>query len=646
MMRYLHVDFETRSSVDLKTAGVKKYTESPDFQIILVAWARDDEPVNCCSPDNMPYLDELLLMFSDPEIIKVAHNGVSFERSCILAQWGVNSPSEQWIDTMILASYAGLPASLDGCGEALNLTEKKLKSGVSLINWFCKPCKPGPKNHYTGWHSPEESPAKWDEFKTYCARDVVTEREIFNELKDLETPAWERKVFDLDTRINARGVLLDKQFIESALYIDQLTQSKLYGEMVELTGLNNPMSVTQLNQWLHDRDCPLASLAKDHIQTVLALSTLPSDVRRVLELRLLLSKTSIKKYDAMLAGECADGRVHGITQYYGTRTGRWAGRKVQLQNLPQNHLDPIEGYREIIKNRDIKSLELIGLSEVPDILSQLIRTAFIAPPGETLLVADFSAIEARVIAYLAGENWVLDAFRSGKDIYCETASKMFHVPVEKHGVNAHLRAKGKICTLALGYQGGVGALKAFGADKMGMTEAEMQALVYQWRDANPHIVRFWKNVERAATLALRGYPAQVEDCSATITMQLVKGRLEVKLPSGRIIRYVDPVLDGNRISYWGQDQTTRRWTLIDTYGGKLVENIVQAVARDILAQAMLKLDAAGYKIVFHVHDEVICEAPADASWKTMAAIMASSVPWAPGLPLNADGYSTEFYKKD
>ena len=647
--RTLHLDLETYSSVDLAKSGLYKYVDSPDFEILLLAYAWDDDPVQVLdlTGEHPAELDAVIAAIENPDITKVAHN-CAFERTCLRKYLGCSLLANEWQDTMILAAMNGLPQSLDAAGAALQLQDQKIKEGTSLISYFCKPCKPTFSNGGRTRNLPCHAPDKWERFKTYCARDVEVEREIFRRLSVVAAyvPDWERRVFELDSRINDRGVLVDLDFVESAMAVDRAFNDKHFAEMQRLTGLDNPCSVAQLKQWLESVGVSCDSLNKQTVADLIEQTTDPT-IRRVLELRQQLGKTSIKKYETMQAAACRDGRVRGIMQYYGAgRTGRWAGRIVQPQNLPQNHLDQIDIVRGIVRDRDLDTLETL-YDNVPDTLSQLIRTALIAKPGHTFLVADYSAIEARVIAYLAGEQWRMDVFANGGDIYCSSASAMFHVPVEKHGINGHLRQKGKIAELACGYGGGVGALKAFGADKMGLSDDEMQSIVAQWRAASPSIPRFWHETEKAVKHALRtpGRAFTVQPCG----VKYIRDRMALRciLPSGRQLAYWAARLDADgSIRFMGQNQTTRKWEQMETWGGKLVENIVQAFARDCLAVAMLRLDAAGFNIVFHVHDEVIVEAPEGSRWEDVADIMGQPIDWAPGLLLRGDGYETKFYRKD
>lgn len=645
--RRLLIDLETYSSVDISKTGAFRYTESPDFEILLLAYAWNDGPVrvlDLTDPLRRDELPDILSAILDPDTVKVAHNS-AFERACLSRHLGRALPAGEWEDTMVLAAMNGLPQSLDAAGAALRLSEQKIKEGTSLISYFCKPCKPTISNGRRTRNLPIHAPEKWERFTEYCRRDVEVEQQIYYRLRSFPVTDFERRVWALDARINERGVLVDTELAEAAIAVDEAFTAAHSAELKRLTGLENPNSVAQLKTWLTAVGIEADSLDKATVAELLETVTDPT-IRRVLELRRLLGKTSTKKYQAMLTAACADDRVRGIMQYYGAgRTGRWAGRIVQPQNLPQNHLDGIDKVRELVRQRDLESLELC-YDNVPDVLSQLIRTALIAKPGYTFLVADYSAIEARVIAYLAGEKWRMDVFAEGGDIYCSSASQMFKVPVVKHGVNGHLRQKGKIAELACGYGGGVGALKAFGADKMGLTEQEMQNIVTQWRIASPKIPKFWRDTEDAARNAL-------DTRGRTYTLPCgVKYRrdaeaLQCKLPSGRILSYWSAWLDDEGgIRFMGQNQTTRKWEKAETWGGKLVENIVQAYARDCLAVALDRLDKAGYNIVFHVHDEIIAEAPDGSRWEDMAEIMGQPIDWAPGLLLRSDGYSTKFYMKD
>lgn len=658
--RVLYLDTETFSSIDIKKAGAFKYMEAPDFEILLLPYAWNDDPVrvlDLTDPADQEELPDILAGLQDPGTIKVAHNS-AFERAAYHRAFGFYQPPEEWVDTMILAAYNGLPMSLDSAGAALQLEQQKLKEGTALISYFCKPCKPTIANGGRTRNLPQHAPEKWERFKAYAGRDVETMRLIYKKLSRYPVTDFERQVWALDARINERGVLVDLGLAQAAIDLDAAFKAEHMEEMARLTGLDNPNSVSQLRGWLEAVGISCESLNKATVADLRKAATDPT-TRRVLELRQLLGKTSTKKYEAMVNAAGAGDRVRGITQYYGAgRTGRWAGRLVQLQNLPQNHLDGIDTVREIVRARDLDTLELL-YDSVPDVLSQLIRTAFIAKPGHTFLVSDYAAIEARVIAYLAGERWRLDVFAKGGDIYCSSASQMFKVPVVKHGINGHLRQKGKVAELACGYGGGVAALKAFGADKMGLTETEMQDIVNQWRAASPTIPKLWSRVENAAKQALahpgRWVPVWRPKYLAGSPDTIAEYRkdtdaLRCRLPSGRILTYWGARLEDHRgrpsIVFMGQNQTTRKWEKTETWGGKLVENIVQAFARDCLAVAMTRLESAGYSIVFHVHDEVVIEAPDGSRWQDAADIMGRPIDWAPGLLLRGDGYETKFYMKD
>lgn len=676
--RVLFLDTETYSETDIRSAGAYKYMEDPSFEILLLPYAWNDEPARVLDLTDKSYetyqeLQDIIAGLNDPDVIKVAHN-TPFERGAYFRQFGFYQPPEQWVDTMILCAMNGLPMSLDAAGAALRLQEQKIKEGTALINYFCKPCKPTIKNGGRTRNLPEHDPEKWARFKEYALRDVDVERDIFKRLGGYTVSDFERRLWALDVRINERGVLVDTELAEAAVAVDEAFAAEHSAEMQKLTGLDNPNSVAQLKDWLAALGVECESLNKATVSDLKA-DTSDRVIKRVLELRQLLGKTSTTKYKAMLAAACADNRVRGLLQYYGAgRTGRWAGRLVQVQNLPQNHLDDIDKVREIVRERDLDTLELL-FESVPDVLSQLIRTAFVAKPGHTFHVADYAAIEARVIAYLAGEAWRMEVFAKGGDIYCSSASQMFKVPVEKHGINGHLRQKGKVAELACGYGGGVGALKAFGADKMGLSEEEMQDIVTQWRLASPTIPKLWRRVEDAAKAAL-GSPGRrvhvsgkVYDPERARENELATGApagsyspffngspvctywrdrdaLRCRLPSGRVLTYWEARIEDGSIVFMGQNQTTRKWEKTETWGGKLVENIVQAVARDCLAVSMLRLDEAGYDIVFTVHDEIIAEAPEDTRWEDMAEIMGRPIEWAPGLLLRGDGYSTRYYLKD
>ena len=655
--RRLFIDLETFSSVDISSAGAFKYTEAPDFEILLVAYAWDDGPVRVLDLTSWePFVMgrrnsradavgsawmEVAEAILDPSVIKVAHN-CAFERAALSRYLGRDLPPEEWEDTMVLAAYNGLPLSLDGAGAALGLPNQKIKEGSALIRYFCTPCKPTKANGQRTRNLPEHAPDKWARFVEYCGRDVEVAQAIYARLGSTPVTPFERRIFALDARINERGVLVDLDLARAAVAVDEAFTAELREEMQRLTGLENPNSVVQLKDWLEGCGHFSESLAKAAVAGLLEEASDPV-VTRVLRLRQMLGKTSTTKYGTMLAAACSDNRMRGLTQYYGAaRTGRWAGRLVQLQNLPRNYLDAIGSVRELVLSRDLATIEML-FDDVPDVLSQLIRTALVAKPGHTFLVADFSAIEARVIAWMAGEQWRQDVFASGGDIYCSSASQIFRVPVEKHGVNGHLRQKGKVAELACGYGGGVNAMKAFDTDNV-LTEAEMSDIVTQWRAASPTIPKFWRDTEKAAKLALEN-PGKSYRIQCGVTFRKSPDALHLFLPSGRRLSYWGARLENGSIVYMGQG-SQGGWLKKDTWGGKLVENIVQAVARDCLAVAMDRLDAAGFAVVFTVHDEVIVEAPEGSRWEDVAEIMGRPIDWAPGLLLRADGYDTKFYRKD
>ena len=657
----LGIDIETFSSVDIKN-GAYAYSEAPDFEILLIAYKFSDEDkvklIDLTDDpeelENLRFWDAL----TDPEVVKTAYNA-NFERTCLARHTGEAMPPEQWRCTMVLAVQLGLPRSLAAVGPALGLTEEeqKKKTGAALIQYFCKPCKPtrtnGQRTKNTRLHAPE----KWELFKEYNIQDVVTEQIILKRLRDFRPDQSEQDLWTLDQEINDRGVLLDIPMAGSIVEFDTERSADLLAEAQQITGLSNPNSLAQLKPWLADNGLATDTLRKDDVAAMLADPSLHANVRRVLEIRQTLSKTSVKKYQTMLdiAGE--DDRARGIMQFYGGHTGRWAGRSLQPQNLARNTMpdDELDVAREFVKMGDFESLEMI-FGEPAPIFSQLVRTAFIPSPGNRFIVSDFSAIEARVIAWIAGEEWRLEVFRNDGDIYCESASHIYHVPVVKHGINGELRQRGKVAELALGYGGAVGAMKQM--DTSGsVPEDEMQGIVTQWRAESPKIVRMWRDCQDAAVSVIRGnQPKRVlRSLQGTeFYVKLVDGTpvLFIRLPSGRPIAYWDPkVMDtemGPRITYMTQNQTTRKWERCETYGGKLTENIVQSVARDCLAEKMKLLESMGYPIVFHVHDEMILDVPRED--KEAAAlvdrIMGEPIDWAPGLPLKGGTYECDFYRKD
>ena len=645
--RTLFADIETYSSADLARGGVRKYAEAPDFDILLMSYTWDDAPVRVwdfTADGPPPWLREALL---DDTVLKVAWN-IAFERTCFNRYFDLYTPPEQWRDAMTLAAMNGLPMSLEAAGAALQLTEQKLDTGKALINYFCKPCRPTKVNGGRTRNLPEHAPDKWQQFITYCGRDTEVERTIYKRLIHFPVTATERRVEWADARINERGVMIDRQLVASAIRMDDAFKAEHMAEMQRLTGLENPNSLVQLKGWLATRGLTPETLDKKAVTELLGTAIDPT-TRRVLRLRQLLGKSSTAKYTAMEEAVCNDGRIRGLLQYYGAgRTGRWAGRRVQLQNLAQNHLEQIDLVRDIVKQGDLEGLELI-YDNVPDVLSQLIRTALIAKPGHTCLVADYHAIEAVCIAYLADEGWRLNVFAGDGKIYEASYAQAFGVPKESVKKGTPERQKGKIMELALGYGGGPSALLAFGADKLGLAPEQLQELVDRWRAASPKITAMWRACEKAAKAAIR-CPGKAYRLKNGCTYLRDRDALRLILPSGRRLSYWGAWLDedSGSIRFMGQNQTTRKWERMETWGGRLVENIVQAYARDILAEAILRLEAAGFPVVFSVHDECIVEAPEGARWQDMAEIMGQPVSWAPGLDkyLHADGYETKFYRKD
>lgn len=653
MMRQLGIDIETYSSWDITQVGVYAYADAPDFEVLLFAYKADDAPVriiDLAQGEELPA--EILQALYDPECLKTAYNA-NFEMTCLSRMLKRQMDPAQWSCTSVLALTLGLPGYLAGVGGALHFAEDKQKMSVGkrLINYFCKPCKPTKANGMRERNLPEHKPEDWELFKEYCKQDVVSEQEIRARLERFLPSPKEHKLWELDQRINNAGILIDTQLVDNAINLDYAIRSAALQELRSRTGLDNPNSVSQLKAWLEqETGQKIDSLDKQFVEDQLKRKDLPGGTRKVLELKTLISKTSVKKYEAMKEAKCSDGRIHGLLQFYGAnRTGRWAGRLVQVHNLPQNHLEDLDLARQLVRSGDLGMLQML-YDNPSDVLSQLIRTALVARPGCEFLVADFSAIEARVIAWLAGEKWRLKTFADGGDIYCASASAMFGVPVEKHGQNSHLRQKGKIAELALGYQGSVGALISMGATKMGIPEKELPDIVSKWRYASPHIVKMWWDAEAAAKKALQ-YKTSVP-FTRGIVFSVEAGILFIRLPSGRRIAYPSPKLVENdtgkaSITYMGVNQASKAWCRLETYGGKLVENIVQATARDCLADAMLRLDAAGYQILMHVHDEVIVEAPVgSAKLEDLTRIMATNSAWNRGLPLAAAGYVTPYYKKE
>lgn len=655
-MKTLSIDLEIRSSVDIGKCGVYKYAESPDFDILLFGVSVDSGPItvyDLACGDVIP--NDILAALSDERVTKWAYNA-SFERVCLSVWLRRNYPQyfstysikgdpvqnyldpASWKCTLVWAAYNGLPLGLEKVGAVLGFEEQKLKEGKELIRFFCTPSRTAGR----AWNLPEHALDKWALFKKYNERDVQVEMQIQERLRHYPVPdaVWDE--YHLDQQINDRGIMIDREMVAQALRIDELSKADLTAKMQKKTGLDNPNSVSQMKDYLIENGMEVGSLGKKDVATM--MKTAPEDLVEVLVLRLQLAKSSVHKYEAMQNAVCADGRCHGMFQFYGAnRSGRWAGRLIQLQNLPQNHMEDLEQARDLVKAGDYEMLSML-YDSVPGVLSELIRTAFIPRPGYKFIVSDFSAIEARVLSHLAGEKWRTEVFHNGRDIYCESASRMFGVPVEKHGQNAHLRQKGKIAELALGYGGSVGALKAMGALDMGLTEDELQPLVTMWRESNPNIVTYWWAVDEAVKTAIEMRIPQKVGC---VRFEVHSGMLFITLPSGRRLAYVKPRIGENKfggksVTYMGID-AQKKWSRIESYGPKLVENIVQAVSRDILAYAMRTLSYC--QIVGHVHDELIIECDPQVSLDAVCEQMGRTPPWLPGIELRADGYECAFYQK-
>lgn len=661
MMKELSIDLETYSDIDISKCGAYKYAESDNFEILLFGVSVDNGPVvvyDLASGDEIPA--EILAALSDENVTKWAFNA-SFERVC-LSDWlrkhhpkyfktynTQGDPVQNFLDpaswkcTMIWSAYMGLPLSLEGVGAVLKLQNQKMKEGKDLIKYFCSPCKPTKVNGGRTRNLPEHAPDKWETFKTYNRRDVEVELSIKQRLSKFPVPDSVWHEYHIDQEINDRGIMLDMDVVENAIGFDTRSKSALMIAMKNITNLDNPNSVVQMKQWLSDNGVKTKSLGKKDVAGL--IKETDGDISKALKLRLQLAKSSVKKYQAMQNAVCKDGRAHGMFQFYGAnRSGRWAGRLIQLQNLPQNHMSDLAEARELVRTGDYDTLNML-YDDIPDTLSQLIRTAFIARPGYKFIVSDYSAIEARVLAHLAGETWRSKVFAEGKDIYCASASQMFGVPVEKHGINSHLRQKGKIAELALGYGGSVGALKSMGALEMGLNEEELQPLVDSWRNSNPMITAFWWDVDNAIKTAIKMHiPTEVNG----IHFCYKSGMLLIKLPSGRVLSYVKPKIGENRfggesVTYEGIG-STKKWERIESYGPKFVENIVQAVSRDLLCYAMQNL--SDQQICGHVHDELIIECPEDTDVSSITSIMGQSPAWMPDILIRGDGYETKFYKKD
>lgn len=659
MRHHLSIDIETKSSIDIQKAGLYKYAQSPDFEVLLFAYKWDEDPVelvDLTEGEQIPewVLDELV----NPETWKHAYNA-AFEWYC-LNRAGYETPLEQWRCTMMHGLYCGYTAGLDATGRAIGLPQdkQKLTTGKALIRYFCVPCKPTKSNGNRTWNLPKHAPEKWVLFKEYCKQDVVTEHEIWKRLEIYPVPEEEEALWQMDIHMNAFGVRVDEALIDGALSIDEICREKLTGEAIRITGLQNPNSTAQLKAWIEQQTgIEVSGLTKENVTELLARNDISEEVRRVLEIRQQLGKTSIKKYVAMKTAEGEEERVRGLTQFYGAnRTGRWAGRLVQMQNLPRNYLKTLDEARNLVKAKNYTGVRLI-YGNVPDTLSQLIRTAFIPTEGRKFVVADFSAIEARVIAWLAGEQWVNEVFATHGKIYEATASQMFHVPIEKivkGNPEYSLRQKGKVATLALGYQGGSNALIAMGALNMGLTEEELPDIVQRWRNANPRIRDLWYAVEEASIQTmLTAQPQAIYGLIFALESDLVYGQsfLTVQLPSGRKLFYPKPFLKENQfgkmaIHYYTVGQQTRKWEVTSTYGGKMTENIVQAIARDCLAETLRRIDARGLQVVFHVHDEVIVDAPLETTVEELCDLMAEPIGWAPGLILKGAGFESSYYMKD
>lgn len=649
-MKKLSCDIETFSDVDLIRCGVYKYADSPNFEMLLFAYAVDDGDVNIidvAGGEELP--EEIIQAIKSDTVVKTAYNA-QFERVCLsrylkLPEGEYLNP-QSWYCTAVQAAELALPLSLADVGSVLGLERQKMTEGKELIKYFCVPCKPTKSNGNRTRNRPCHDINKWETFKKYCMRDVDVERQIADKLKMYPISDEEHRLYVLDQIINDRGVLVDCELAGQAVKLNSIQTAVAVEQAYMITGLENPNSVTQLKQWLKENGVEIESLSKKAVKS-LADET-DGDVSEMLKLRLLMAKTSVKKYEAVIRSVCSDNRVHGMMRFCGAnRTGRWSGNILQPQNLPQNHLPDLTLARDIVKYGDFEMLDMM-FGNVPNVLSELIRTVLITKPNHRFIVADFSAIEARVLAWIAGEQWRIDTFRNGGDIYCASASKMFKVPVEKHGVNGELRQKGKISELACGYGGSVGALKNMGAVEMGVQENELQGLINDWRNANPHIVRFWYEVGNAAMKAIK---EKTTVPLGKLVFAYERGILFIRLPSGRRLSYIKPRIGTNRfggdsITYMGIN-SAKKWDRLETFGGKLTENIVQGTARDLLANALINAANAGYDTVFHVHDEIICEVPNGyGSVDELCKLMCIKPEWADGLPLNADGFECEYYKKE
>lgn len=647
-IKEMSLDIETKSSVDLAKCGVYKYSESEDFDILLLGVSVNREPVvvyDLACGDEIPA--RILVAITELGVLKFAYNA-SFERICISAWMRRHHPEylngqryldpSSWRCDLVLAAYNGLPLSLAQVGAVLGFEEQKMKEGKDLIRYFCTPSRTKERD----WNLPAHAPEKWDLFRKYNQRDVEVEMQIQQRLRDYPVPDTVWNEYHLSEEINDRGIMIDRDLVEQAVRIDTLTKADISEKMKALTGLDNPNSVSQLKDWLAGKGIVTESLGKKDVQEL--IKAVPPDIAEVLSLRLMLARSSVKKYQAMLNSVCEDGRCHGMFFFYGAnRTGRFAGRIIQLQNLYRNSIPDLEQARELVRSGDYETLSLL-YDNVPEVLAQLVRTAFIPAPGSKFIVADFSAIEARVLSFLAGERWRMEVFENGFDIYCMSASQMFGVTVEKHGINGELRAKGKVAELACGYGGSIGALKAMGALEMGLTESELPPLVDAWRNANPHIVQYWWQIDRAVKQAVMAHIPSKVGC---VKIYWKSGMLFIGLPSGRRLAYVKPRIGENRfggdsVTYMSLD-TAKKWIRTESYGPKFVENLVQAISRDILTYAMKSLSR--YRIVAHIHDEVVIECPKDTSVRKVCDKMGQTPQWITGLSLQADGYDCYYYMK-
>lgn len=651
-MKILSIDIETFSDIDLGKCGVYRYTDSPNFDILLFAYSIDEGPVSIvdlASGEELP--EKIVEAILSEDIIKTAFNA-NFERVALMRYLSrklskdVYLNPSSWRCSEVQAAMLGLPLHLEGVAKVLRLEVQKMAEGKPLIRYFCIPCNPTAANGGRTRNLPSDAPDKWELFKQYNIRDVEVELEIRKKIKDYPIPESEQALYELDQRINDRGFRADMNFVMQAISCDKQFTVAATERAYELTGLDNPNSVSQLKDWLSERGVEVESLSKKNVKEL--VSETEGEVEEALKLRLLMAKTSVRKYEAIERAVCSDGRVHGLFQFYGAnRTGRFAGRLVQVQNLPQNHLVDLKLARDLVREGHFEDLQML-FGNTPGVLSELIRTAFIPKEGHRFIVADFSAIEARVLSWLAGEKWRIEVFQSHGKIYEASASQMFHVPLEEITKGSPLRQKGKISELACGYGGGVGALKSMGALEMGVEEHELQVLIDNWRRANPHIVNFWWEVDK---MVIKTVKERTRTRTHGIVFTYKSGILFVTLPSGRDLVYVKPKLMLNKFGREGLTYegigTTKKWERIETYGPKIVENIVQAASRDLLAEAMLRLDKAGFAIVAHVHDEVICEVPVgESSVEEVCRIMSESPKWSEGLPLDADGYECDFYQKD